>query len=476
MSLRRIVATAVVVITSMALASAIALVRVATYLHGTATALADSVEGVRLAQESQIDLLLYQRASDPVLRGNIDLELRRNLAGARAYVSGDVEAQILDAAERAVVSYLTTGRGNGDHAELVTVKTAETRLTGAYTALEALVAINLEQAHAAQTQATGWDRASMTFGVAVSVFLVAAVAAMLWWLRTATFSPLLSLARAMERFGGGDRQVRAVGRGPQELRDMADRFNDMADKIAQRREEQIAFVGAVAHDLRSPLSVLASAASELSLEGLSPAELQHLLSLVARQVTRMDRMLGDLVDSARIEAGTFELRLEHRDLRGLVREAVELYSSSASSRRLEVRLPEAEIVAVCDPTRVSQVLSNLLSNALKYSPPRSAVVVSLTVESRFARLEVTDSGVGIAAKDIGQLFEPFRRVGTSRTMAAGAGLGLFVARQVAESHGGRIEVDSAPGAGSTFRVLLPLAGPNPTPTTAAQAPTSAVVH
>jgi signal transduction histidine kinase len=115
------------------------------------------------------------------------------------------------------------------------------------------------------------------------------------------------------------------------------------------------------------------------------------------------------------------------------------------------------VVVRCDGTRLEQVLHNLVSNALKYSPTGSSVELRVAQEGEEAVLSVVDQGIGISSEELRHLFAPFRRTSRAREVAPGVGLGLSVARRIIEAHGGRIEVDSRPGAGSTFRVRLPLA-------------------
>jgi signal transduction histidine kinase len=178
---------------------------------------------------------------------------------------------------------------------------------------------------------------------------------------------------------------------------------------------------------------------------------------VKRQAERLERMLEDLLDSVRIEAGHLELRCSERDLCEIARDVVEMFRDSSPDHSLALSLPAAPLKMTCDSLRIEQVLTNLVSNAIKYSPDGGAVRVSLSHSGSSAVLSVSDSGVGIAAADLPYIFEPFRRSGASRHQVPGAGLGLFVVRRIAEAHGGKVEVESKPGVGTTFRVQLPLA-------------------
>jgi signal transduction histidine kinase len=261
---------------------------------------------------------------------------------------------------------------------------------------------------------------------------------------------------------------------------MARTFNEMANSLARQQEEQLTFLAGVAHDLRNPLSALKMSAALISSDRPLPEErLRKTMALVRRQVARLDRMVGDLLDATRIEAGRFELSLEERDARELAREVVELYLAGGSSHDLRLVLPEEPVVLRCDATRVEQVLHNLVSNALKYSPVGSRVDVRVERQGEEAVLSVVDRGIGISAEELRNLFAPFRRTGRARETAPGVGLGLSVARRIVEAHKGRIEVESRPGVGSTFRVRLPLAHaeahpPEPRPGGSAPSPAGTV--
>jgi signal transduction histidine kinase len=167
-------------------------------------------------------------------------------------------------------------------------------------------------------------------------------------------------------------------------------------------------------------------------------------------------MVGDFLDMANIEAGKLELRFQEQDVCQLVRNVVALFESTSPNHDLRVSTPAAAVPLRCDPLRIEQVVTNLVSNAIKYSPEGGAVGISLRVVREEAVIEVRDHGIGITRGDQRRLFEPFRRLHLSRETIAGVGLGLFVVRRIVEAHRGRIEVESAVGTGSTFRVALPI--------------------
>jgi signal transduction histidine kinase len=250
--------------------------------------------------------------------------------------------------------------------------------------------------------------------------------------------------------------------GPEELRAISDAFNDLADRLARAREAQLQFVSGVAHDLRTPLTALKASAQLMHPSRPLPPEdkLRDKFALVGRQVDRLARMVEDLLDTTRVEAGQLQLQLQAQDLGALVQEAVALHSDVSERHTLQLQLPPAPLLVPMDATRISQVLHNLLSNALKYSPEGGAVQVTVAQEQdaqgAWARVSVQDAGVGIPPEEHASIFEPFRRSRASRESIPGVGLGLSVSRRIAHAHGGTIHLHSRPGEGSTFHLRLPL--------------------
>jgi signal transduction histidine kinase len=214
----------------------------------------------------------------------------------------------------------------------------------------------------------------------------------------------------------------------------------------------------VAHDLRNPLSALKLSAAAVRPDRPLPSEekVRERFGVVTRQVAQIERMVEDLLDTTRIEAGQLRLHLEVHDLVGLVCEAVALHEEVSPLHPLTLQPPaEAPLPVRCDGTRIAQVLNNLLSNAIKYSPQGGQVRVGLTSTPEAVWVAVTDSGVGIPAEEQESIFEPFRRSSNTQGTIPGVGLGLAVARRIIEAHGGHIEVQSQLGAGTTFRFTLP---------------------
>jgi signal transduction histidine kinase len=217
------------------------------------------------------------------------------------------------------------------------------------------------------------------------------------------------------------------------------------------------FVSLVSHELRTPMAAVIGAARTLQQRWreLSPEHRESFLELIAGETNRLADLVGDVLDTSRIEAGTFSFRFSEVDVAGLVNDAV----ATAQVGQDEVQLradvrPLPEIRG--DAERLRQVLTNLIDNAIKYSPAGGEVEVHAYQEDGRVRIDVRDRGPGIAKEDQKLIFEKFGRVASSGATRPGTGLGLYIARSIAEAHGGALEVQSAPAQGSTFTLELPL--------------------
>jgi signal transduction histidine kinase len=449
--LSRILVVIAAVVMSLAVIASGALIVLTTYLHRTSMILAASVESIRLAEEAEIDLLLHQRVTEPIVRLNIEGDLQRRLTSAREYVTTDGEALVMDRAVASVEAYIAASRQAGAPGRLTELH------QNAYGALEELIDLNVDQSRIEQARAARWDRLANVIGITTSGLLLLVLGWLLWWLKTRAFRPVLALAHTMERFGRGDRAARAEETGPSELRDIAKQFNQMAESLGSQRDAQMAFLGGVAHDLRNPLAVLKTSASLLGPDEPLPPEpeLRRVFEVVDRQVMRLERMVGDFLDMARIEAGELALQLGVEDVGALVEDTCDFFRSASPMHQLAVSVPDVPVLLQCDPLRIDQVVNNLVSNAIKYSPRGGIVRVAVTGNPHEVVISIADQGIGISAEDQQHLFEPFRRLGPSKQTVPGLGLGLFVVSRIVEAHGGRIEVESRPSRGATFRVHLP---------------------
>jgi signal transduction histidine kinase len=429
-----------------------ALVCMTTFLHRTTSSAATAAESVRLAQAAELDLLLHERNADPLVKRAREADLTKRLSAARETITTEDEARILAEVEARVREFIVAARS--DDPELAI------RRENAYVALEALVDVNSKQARAATREGATLDRTANMIGLAAALLLMGATGVMLFWLRFGELAPVLALEAQMQKFARGDRSARAREDGPSEFRTLARSFNAMASTIERQRDQQLAFLAGVAHDLRNPLAALKLSNAIISPDQPLPPEdrVRQTFERVQRQVDRLERMVFDLLDAAQIDSGKLDLQMKSCDLREVVHTTNDLFSATSPKHRLLVEMPEVPVVVAGDPVRLEQVLNNLVSNAIKYSPRGGTVRTSISQRNGRVYLSVTDEGIGIDKDDIERIFDPFRRTGASKELASGVGLGLFVARRIVERHGGRIVVTSTPGQGSTFTVDLPAAG------------------
>jgi signal transduction histidine kinase len=214
-------------------------------------------------------------------------------------------------------------------------------------------------------------------------------------------------------------------------------------------------LGIVAHDLRNPLNVIVMS-GELLLDDLIPeVKRDEQVRVILRSAKRMNRLIQDLLDVARIEADRLYLQREPQDPIRLAREAVELNASLASAKSLTLALGRCDNVPAvqADRDRILQVLSNLIGNAIKFSPEGATIEVRVEESGEGAHVTVVDTGTGIAPDELPRLFQPFWQ--SQQTSIEGAGLGLTIARGIVEAHGGRIWAESVWGVGSTFHFTIP---------------------
>ena len=230
-----------------------------------------------------------------------------------------------------------------------------------------------------------------------------------------------------------------------------------AELTARAREEVL---GVVAHDLRNPIHLLGSTAELLSDPHLEESERPELRDAAKRAVRQMDRLIGDLLDTVRLQAGRLSLEIRDVKTSRLLRQAEESFRQMAAEKdiRFIVNPPATELTLRADEDRAAQVLGNLLGNAFKFTPSGGRVTLAASRAGGDVRFRVSDTGPGLSQEQIAKLFERYwqGRPGDRR----GVGLGLTIARGIVEAHGGRVWVDSTPGAGSTFSFSLPLASPN----------------
>ncbi|HEY8477386.1 MAG TPA: GAF domain-containing protein, partial [Chloroflexota bacterium] len=246
-----------------------------------------------------------------------------------------------------------------------------------------------------------------------------------------------------------------------------------ARELAEARRRLELFMGVVAHDLRAPLTAIRGYAQLLRRPGaLADRQRDQALRGIDEQVGQMLRLIEDLLNVSRVLAGRLPLALRPTDLVALTRKVVEAQQVTTTRHRIILEAPD-RIEGQWDPERLTQLLTNLINNAIKYSPEGGNIWVRLRATDDSVELDVVDQGIGMAPETLEVIFRPFVRIERTRTLR-GAGLGLFIAKQIVEAHGGRIWASSpGPGKGSTFSVVLPRWPHAPSPSTRNKRPSAA---
>jgi len=296
----------------------------------------------------------------------------------------------------------------------------------------------------------------LTFAVAAA--FLAAVAVSLFTARRIV-GPVRAMTAASEHIAAGHYEQRVQVPSPDELGAMARAFNRMAAALEQTERRRMELIGDVAHELRTPLSSIRGVMEGL-VDGVLPHEPDTFLN-VQRDVARLQRLVQDLEALSRAEAGQTPLVPGPVATTDLIRAVAERLRPQFEDKGVDLDLELAVDLppVIADRERVTQVLLNVLGNALQYTPAGGRVTVRAYLQGRELAIAVQDTGLGIAPEHLPHVFERFYRVDKSRSRAGGgSGIGLTIAKHLVEAHGGRIWAESpGPGQGSSFTFTLPLA-------------------
>ncbi len=304
----------------------------------------------------------------------------------------------------------------------------------------------------------GSVRGAMTTALAVATVaaILTAVAVSLFVTRRIV-APIQAMARASTRIAAGRYGERVPVPSADELGELATHFNQMAETLERIEARRRDLIADVAHELRTPLASIAGYMEGL-LDGVMPAQ-PETFHRAHREAIRLQRLVDDLQELSRAEAGQVPVHPRPVEVRGLTEAAATRLRPQFDDKdvALTVDVPRGLPPVLADPDRIGQVLTNLLGNALQYTPAGGRVEIRARREDGSVAIAVVDTGIGIPAEHLPHVFDRFYRVDRSRARASGgSGIGLTIARHLVEAHGGSIHAESAgPGRGSTFTVTLP---------------------
>jgi signal transduction histidine kinase len=282
---------------------------------------------------------------------------------------------------------------------------------------------------------------------------ILAAAVLGWYLSRRITRPVLALSQATDEISRGHYEIdlpEVPGGG--EIGLLAQRFGEMAARLGDAEQQERNFLMSVSHELRTPLTAIRGHVDALR-EGIAadPAVRAASLDMIASETTRLERLVGDVLDLAKLEAHRFTVLSEEVDMARLCEQAYAAFGEEARRRRIDYEKRfDASPTILTDGDRVLQIISNLLTNAFRWTPDGGRVELMLRAENGSVRVAVGDTGPGIGSEELERIFRPF----WSRD-GAGTGLGLAIARELALALGGWITLESEPGRGSRFELVLP---------------------
>jgi two-component system sensor histidine kinase BaeS len=294
-------------------------------------------------------------------------------------------------------------------------------------------------------------RWAIPLGLAALVLIVTIVALSVLALRRIS-APLDNLHEAAGRVAEGDYSTRVPEKGPPEVRSLARAFNHMATRLHQADEQRRNLLADTTHELLTPLTVI-QGNLEGMIDGVYAADEANLRGLMD-ETNILAHSLEDLRTLALAESGSLQLKKEPIEIESYLGEVTSVFQAQAASAGVTITVNVADNLPLLeiDPSRMRQVLANLLANALRYSPAGGTIRLTGEVEGKNIQLTVQDDGPSIPPEDLPHIFERFYK----STDSGGMGLGLAIAKHLVEAHGGSITAENAPGRGTIFRILLPI--------------------
>lgn len=276
-----------------------------------------------------------------------------------------------------------------------------------------------------------------------------------WWMARGLGRSVQTLDEGSRSLAQGHYSQRLAESGKDELADLAHNLNVMAGALERVEQGRVELIGNVAHELRAPLAALRGYADAMQDGVMTPG---HASKAISREVGAMDRLVRDLSLVSRVEAGKVEFHLKAIDPAALLNAVRERFSLSFEEKGVALQIIGQNLPMIqADEERTLQILTNLLSNALRHTPAGGQVSVHAEVQASFLKFTVQDTGTGIPAEQLSRIFERFYRADPARSRSeSGSGVGLTIAKGLAEAMRGEMNVSSLEGRGSTFSFTLPL--------------------
>ena len=297
-------------------------------------------------------------------------------------------------------------------------------------------------------------------GAAIVALIISLVVA--FWLARWIGEPLQQVVIASRKMPSAEAES-VLPRGPHEVQELARAFNEMNMRVQTSQKSQREFVANVSHELKTPLtSVQGFAQAILDGTANTPEAQKQAAQVIYDESSRMHRMVLDLLDLARLDAGTIDLQRSPVDLSTLLNSIAEKFAPQARVANVNIHVEATTLpVIIGDGDRLAQVFTNLIDNALKFTSAGGQINVRAIQTDDGVQVEVADNGTGIPAEALPKIFDRFYQADLSRSGGKhhGAGLGLAIVKEIIGAHGGKISVRSEPGAGSTFSITLPLTTP-----------------
>lgn len=461
--------TAITIFTTLTLivfgAMAFLLLSTSNLLEVKAKIIARAAEGIRSSKEIKTHLLLYNRnVFDYALhKDSSRLEaskahqtaLANLLETSRQYADNDAETLALTEVKEKIADYFKA-KNKTQNSKLSLVDKyswISVKVDAAIDAIDKVIEINTSQmrdlVESIRQQNIISDRMVYSLLFLGSLILLGLVTTIIFTIAL----PLVTLSKVISNYSTGNGTVYAKSKGLKEIREIANNFNSMADRLDESRNDQLRFIASIAHDLRNPISSM-SMASEILIGKIEEKE-SDIARIIFRQAKHLDRLVGDLLDTTRIEGGQINMELSLQDISSTISDVVELHQRDSRIHKLNIEMPKCPLVCNCDRGRLSQVMNNLISNAIKYSPNGGTVTVKVWEEKTQIVFSVTDQGLGVSPDDLNNIFKPFHRSKATKATIPGIGLGLSASRRIIELHGGELKVESTLSKGSTFFVVLP---------------------